>query len=518
MFKKSNKTKQFDMFNSPSGLLCDRESRQYDDSTAWHNKFYTEVTARVDESIFKPLYTEGRSDKRDGRPNASISMLVAMCILKEGSGCSDEQLYEQCRYNLLYRRALGMIGLDEQCPSIQTYYVFRRRLCQYEEEKGINLFDKCFKQITKEQVIDYKISGTTVRMDSKLISSNIGWYSRYEVIHATFLKEYSKEEALQVEDQMMREQLLQFLEEDAKRTVYKTDSGSINQRLHTLGVAIDYILTHCRQEEKHLLRRVFSEQYEKDEDTQTVTVREKKLISAKSLQNPHDEDAQYRGKNGKKTKGYSTNITETTDEEDKPNIITDVSIKGAGAADNDFLEDAIKNTAEVTGNKVTAVHADGAYQSEENRKLAADEEQGFEFIANGIQGKPPRFELNLSGDGVLEVTDKNTGEITIAQPVKDGQWKIKTTDKNGNLVWRYFTTEHIEKARTRQEIKSIPYEKRRKRNNVEATIFQYCFHTRNNKTRYRGLFKHTLQAIARCAWINMRRLFLFGLQKQLQIG
>ena len=45
--------------------------------------------------------------------------------------------------------------------------------------------------------------------------------------------------------------------------------------------------------------------------------------------------------------------------------------------------------------------------------------------------------------------------------------------------------------------------------NATATIFQYCFLTRNNKTRYRGLFKQTLQALARCAWINMRRLFIF---------
>ena len=36
--------------------------------------------------------------------------------------------------------------------------------------------------------------------------------------------------------------------------------------------------------------------------------------------------------------------------------------------------------------------------------------------------------------------------------------------------------------------------------------------TRNNKTRYRGLFKQTLQALARCAWINMRRLFLFDVK------
>ena len=45
MFKKSSKTKQFNMFSSPSGLMCEREIRQYDDQTAWHNKFYTEVTS-----------------------------------------------------------------------------------------------------------------------------------------------------------------------------------------------------------------------------------------------------------------------------------------------------------------------------------------------------------------------------------------------------------------------------------------------------------------------------------------
>ena len=66
--------------------------------------------------------------------------------------------------------------------------------------------------------------------------------------------------------------------------------------------------------------------------------------------------------------------------------------------------------------------------------------------------------------------------------------------------------------------KAIPWDERKKRNNVEASICQYCFHTRNNKTRYRGLIKHTLQAIARCAWINMRRLFLYDIEMSLQIA
>ena len=37
---------------SPSGLMCKRESRMYDDESAWHNKFYKEVTSKVDEDIF----------------------------------------------------------------------------------------------------------------------------------------------------------------------------------------------------------------------------------------------------------------------------------------------------------------------------------------------------------------------------------------------------------------------------------------------------------------------------------
>ncbi len=40
---------------------------------------------------------------------------------------------------------------------------------------------------------------------------------------------------------------------------------------------------------------------------------EKKQIAADSVQNPNDPDAEYRQKGQQKVKGYSVNITETTD-------------------------------------------------------------------------------------------------------------------------------------------------------------------------------------------------------------
>ena len=496
MFKKSSTNKQFDLFNSPSDLMCGRESRVYDNPSAWHNKFYREVTSNIDEEIFRPLFAEDREDKKDGRPNAPIRILIAMSILKEGSGCSDESLFENCCFNMLYRRALGMVTLNEQCPSIDSYYMLRRRMAKYEEETGLDLFDKCFKGITRKQALEYRISGKSVRMDSKLISSNIAWYTRYEIIHETLCKSVEKCEIERIEDQLLREQALDFLGEDAQKTVYRTDSETMAKRLLTLGIVIDYILSHSHPKDKPLLRRVFSEQYEKADDG-TVSVLDKKRVSSKSVQNPNDPDAEYRGKAGKKVKGYSTNITETCDEKDKPSLITHVDVEGATTADNTYVESGVKGSEEVTGGKVEALHSDGTYQSEENREFA--EQNGIDFVANGIQGKPSRFDLEQTDEHTLEVTDKQTGEVINAIPVKDDKWKIQVENKDGKKSWRYFGRDQIEKAKTRREVESIPFDERKKRNNVEATIFQYCFHTRNNKTRYRGLFKHKMQAVTRCA-------------------
>ena len=88
----------------------------------------------------------------------------------------------------------------------------------HNDEHQEDLFEKCFKQITKEQVKEYRISGKSVRMDSKLISSNIAWYSRYEIIHETFVKSVIRMELELIEDQIIRQQALEFFDEDAAKT------------------------------------------------------------------------------------------------------------------------------------------------------------------------------------------------------------------------------------------------------------------------------------------------------------
>src|SRR5665811_1174560 len=121
MFKKTLPP-QIDMFKDLSNHLSDRKASLLDDPASWHNVFLSEVTQRVDESVFAPLFNEG------GRPNAPLRVLLAMMVLKEGNGWSDEQLFDNCRFNLRCMAALGLRHIDDDVPVESTYYEFRRRL------------------------------------------------------------------------------------------------------------------------------------------------------------------------------------------------------------------------------------------------------------------------------------------------------------------------------------------------------------------------------------------------------
>ena len=91
-----------------------------------------------------------------------------MSVLKEGFGCSDEDLFEKCEFDLLTRKALGLELLTDVTPSIDTYYLFRRRICKDQEETGIDLMQQCFELVAGNQVRLLRISGKSVRMDSSL--------------------------------------------------------------------------------------------------------------------------------------------------------------------------------------------------------------------------------------------------------------------------------------------------------------------------------------------------------------
>ena len=499
MFKKSSNEPQLDFFASVPSMLESSASKQYDDQDHWHNQFREQMLMRIDEMIFKKLFSE-----KMGAPNASIRIIIGMMILKEGHGWSDIQLFENCRFNLLTRSALGLFNVNDPLPAVSTYYLLRRRIYNHQKETGEDLMALTFEHITHEHVKEFNVSGGSIRMDSKLIGSNIAHFTRYEIIHHSFCRYYkgmskSKKMILANAD---RQQIDTIIDEESAKTVYRSTKEDIKSRLQQLGIFIYKVINLAPDNESEsfqTLHRVFHEQYKVEQDLQIV-LRPKEEISSQSVQSPHDTDCSYRNKNNKPVKGYSVNITETCDD-DSLNLITDVKVDIASAADSQFVVPAIEQTRKVLGHQVKNCHADGAYNSKGNVGYCIKED--INFYLTHLQGAPSRYDLVPIPDGLL-VTDTLTNEIAPVIKTKSNKWKIFT--EKGS---RYFTQVEIDSCQLRKKISQFPSEILNKRCNVEASIFQLCFHSRNNKTRYRRKFKHGMWAFLRCLWINLIRIVNF---------
>ena len=504
MFKKSNTDRQLDAFSSVVNMLGNTALKNYNDPTHWHNQFREQITNRIEESLFSILF-----DEQMGAPNASIRILIGMMILKEAFGWSDSQLSEQCQFNLLNRSALGLFNMNDGLTAPSTYYLLRKRIHDHQRQTGEDLLGKVFENTTTQQVREFNVNGQSIRMDSKLLGSNIAVFSRYEIIHQTLSRFYnSLSEDLKMQlAKTDKDQLEELVREESSKTVYHSTKEQIKGRLQPIGFLIYKVLktyVDFQTEPLELLQRVFSEQYKTDE-TQQVELRSKEEISSSTVQSPHDPDSAYRNKDKHPVKGYSVNVAETCSE-DSLNLITSVKVEKANVPDTSFVQPAIEQTIEVTGQKVEKVYADGAYQSPANDQYC----QEIDMVFTGIQGFEPRWDLDMTPQG-LWVTDTQTGEVIKAIPVKknkkskEDRWRIKIS--TGKPV--YFDQKAIRASQLRRKMKQRSLEELHKRNNVEATIFQLSYHLKHNKSKYRGIVKQGMWVACRCLWINLVRIMNF---------
>ncbi len=392
MFKPSKPATDPDLFAQTDHLLSGQAADQFSDPNAWHNQFYKHIKTQIDESIFEVLF-----DQRGGAPNAPVSVLVSMMILKEFFGWSDQQLFEHCRFHMLVRKALGLTNMHDPVPVESTYYLLRKRMYEHNRSLDQDLMEQTFRSITSEQMHSFEINGRRLRMDSKLFGSNVAWYSRYELIHRTlraFCKELDQAE-LSGFTVKQREQLAGFTQEQPNKVVYNEAKAQLTDRLQQMGGLIYKLLHSCAewqdQESWKLLKRVFDEQYEViSEPEQRVELRSKENISSDSVQSPDDPDCTYRKKADQQVKGYVANVTETTGN-DQLNLICDVRVEQAHTSDSAMLTPSLEASEAVTGTHPEHVYVDGGYQS-------PDHDQSWpqtDFVYSGIQGADPRYEHTL---------------------------------------------------------------------------------------------------------------------------
>ena len=504
MFKKSTTNYSKNLFFSNDNTLSKQALKKYNDSNSWHNLFRLQVINRIDESEYKVLFSN-----TNGSPNSPIRIMLGMMILKEGLGISDEKIFEDLNFNLLTKSALGLFNLDDPVPVPSTYYLFRKRVNDYATKTGINLFEQTFSQITKDQCVAFNVLGERIRMDSKLISSNIAWLGRYEIVHSTLELFFREIENNIILDSSLKVEIKNNLKISGYKTVYSSTSDQIKDKFKSIGKIICRLISDFEGkidlEIFATLKQVFLEQYNIDNNND-ISQKSNKEIKATSIQSPHDIDSTYRNKNGQKVKGSSLNITETCDDGSTLNLITSVEVKNANSSDTGFLKQGIEKSKEITRTKPKKVHADGGYNSKINQKYCNIEE--IALCLHAIQGRKGRFEFKTKEGVLIQIFDTVTNQIVDFKKIetKSGEikWRIKA-----NKNYRYFKKSDIETFKIREGIKNEDYKELQKRNNVEATVFQVSYHCSGNKLKYRRLIKTQMWANLRCAWVNFIRISKF---------
>lgn len=521
MFQESNQNSTPELFAGISQHLNNRKLKQLEDEQSWHNSFYKEITSRINESIFSPLFV-----KDNGRPNAPIRILVGMLILKDGNDWTDDQLFEACDFNILVSYALGLTNLSDSVPSPATYYNFKLALLKYEQQTGLNLLERCFADLTKDQILRYQVSGGTIRMDSKLIHSNVAKNTRLQLCLGVLSKFYKnlRESLKSLLDSSDAEFLFEISSKSVEQSTYRLNKQSASEQLEKCGDLIFRLLDlyqNDQSEDYPLLKRLWKEHFElvnsDDEQEGTPKPRNTKDHSGSTLQSAHDPDAAYRNKPGSKKQiitGFVCNITETCalsppKEEgqvpEKPlNLITDVQTAKATFSDDKFLMPAIQNTRKLLQDEIENVLTDGAYNSVINEQFSNFDKAAFNWYLTAIQGAQGQYDFEQIDEQTYKVTDRRDGRIQTTTLTPKGKYRIVEHHAKSN--YRYFEQKTITNYFRRKQMEHYPQWVFPLRANSEATIHQVFCQLNGMKSKYRGLFKHHLYALNRCFWTNFKRI------------
>lgn len=545
MFRKTP-SPQGDLFKNISHHLPESKQKILNSPSSWHTIFYNEVLSQIDESLFSVLYTTNQ-----GRPNASVRHLLGMMILKEGRGWSDEQLFEESRFNLQVMYALGMFNIDDVAPAMSTYYDFRSRLHKYQSQTGEDLLHKCFQSITSTQIKTHKVLGNQVRLDSKLLNSNIALQNRLELVLSSvlrFMKGVELEDSLvNVLTPSQHNLLLSIKGKTPSNISYSKGKSEQESLLVELGYLISSLLSHylATTPNYSLLAKLYRQQYEvegkqpnlisldsnkSDEDSgedqegqsplneeeteRQVSLKASDAVESGSLQSVHDPDAAYRSKGQgltkKKVSGYHINITETCDEDASLNLIIDVKVSKANVGEDAFLIPSLEDSEKVLQqgqDKVDKViqqaTTDGGYDSIVNRIYMSEPERP-QWNMTKFKGPKRSFEFYYDHDGQLQAKEIKTGKIFTAELNKKEKYRIKIATGQ----YRYFEQEKIAQFILSQQLEAqLKEEDKNLRANVESTIHA-CFHRllKRDKMKYRGILRCNSYAISRVLWVNFRRI------------
>lgn len=370
MYKKTSP--QLELYGVDTRLSSSLRNRL---RSSWAHLFKIEVLPILfrNEDRYAMLYG------KTGRPNFSVARLLGLCLLQELNNLSDQQALDTFSFDIRWRYALD-VSDEEDYLSRRSLVEFRRRLAAKDPEMKLvrNLFDN----IRDSAIKELGLSARDQRLDSTHIISNIRQRGRLDLFSKTlalFLKSLD-------EDQFARvpKRIQQWHTSESEGwfglgpAEQKVKLQELAEYLYDLIVIFEKDNEVKDNESYQLLIRLFSEQCEfengRPSDEESFKIHVKKRSEGATLQSPYDPDASY----GHKGSGYSVHITETCNNTEKTEIITDYEVHGAARSDIGKALSVIERL-DVAGLKPETLFADGGYPSVPSALKII--EQDIEFIA-----------------------------------------------------------------------------------------------------------------------------------------
>ena len=321
--------------------------------------------------------------------------------------------------------------------------------------------------------------------------------------------------------QRFQEKFQAYINKSSGQYIYHIKASDLPHELEKIGRLYQWIYenlyaTYAEFDIFKIFERVYTEHFTVVE--QQVTVKSSDQLHSGCVQSPDDVDASYRDKNGKTSKGQLINVTETAHPDNPINLVNDVAINPNNIDDSQVLGGRLDKIKQKTPD-LDELHFDGAFGSSDNDKKF--DEYGITPIQTAVRGRQAAVTIDIEQISDDEYQVSCPQQTVSSQPTRrrhKAEFDLKRCQqcphrsqcpaismKKYNVF--YFTHEDYLARRRQNRIYEIPKERRKLRNNVEATVNEFVCKMPGKKLKVRGAFKTAVFAYSVAISVNFGRIY-----------
>ena len=427
---------------------------------------------------------------------------------------------------------MGLNRVGEKTISERAFYYMRRRVVEYEEKTGINLFEKIFLKLKDDYIEKFGISQKVKRIDSTLIGSNIRRLNRLKLfleVLSYFLKNIDESSLVE-----LPEEIKGYKDVTPENYVFSLNSDETKTKIqeiaeHLYRIKVLFANDSVSESKAYrILARLVDEQIDSTGKGKPIKLKNQSELTSSCLQSPYDSDATYRKKGNQARQGYSVSIAETCDSDNEVQVITDVITEENNVDDSRILED---NFDRIMGEETEEIIADGAYANKNVQEKLTDSKKNI--VTTAIRGRKPDSDKVRSTDFEIEnnrVIRCPYGMVPISQEFVNSKIVARFSQESCeacplNCIIRKnkhkphvveITKERLQMDMQREKYNDSEYLRKCKlRPAIEGTMFQMKLHLRNGKSRYRGKIRVRCSSNVRSMAINFKRVHAYRLKEAL---